>query len=121
MSARPCEEVGVNHNSAPSPPRAIDGPSMQRLVESLRRHGYTETGCASRLGVDPLLGIQFFRVPMGRLGQLPAAAAAHLPPEDRPPLRWCDSHEPLSMLMGLLLAGERVPMGRSSFEPEVLP
>jgi len=80
---------------------------MAALVGALHDGGFTESGCAVRLGLDPLLGIQFHHVSAGRFGHLVRSAVG---PEQLHELRWSASEDPLDILIGLLLAGESVPM-----------
>jgi carbamoyltransferase len=76
--------------SAPDPPRAVSTSSSALAVAALRAAGFTEAGCAARLGRDPLLGTRYFLVRDGR--------------------RWSTSGHPIDLLIGLLLAGQEVPI-----------
>ncbi len=79
---------------------------MTRLARGLREAGLTEAGCARRLGLDPLLGIQFHHVTAGRFGPVVRGAAR----SKADWLRWSASDAPADILIGLLLAGEEVPL-----------
>lgn len=59
-----------------------------------------------------MLGIPFQRVRDGRLGPLVRAAARAGSTAVPDWLRWSASGDPVDVLIGLLLAGERVPNGR---------
>lgn len=87
-------------------------PAFVRVVRALGQARFTEVGCAGRLGLDPLLGIPFQRVRDGRLGPLVRAAVRAGSTAVPDCLRWSASGEPVDVLIGLLLAGERVPIGR---------
>ncbi len=99
------------HHPTPRIPLAVDAAAHQRLVRSLRALGFTESGCAVRLGLDPLLGIQFHHVSAGRFGHLVRSAAGPEMPDE---LRWSSSDDPCDLLIGLFLASEPVP--RASLE-----
>ncbi len=99
-------------DTPPPIPAIADRPSMTRLARALDSAGFTEAGCSGRLGLDPVLGIPFHRVRDGRLGPLILAAART--DEGGVPdwLRWSASDDPIDVLIGLLLANERVPLPR---------
>ncbi len=67
---------------------------------------------AGRLGLDPVFGIPFQRVRDGRLGPLVRSAAGPAGGELPPWLRWSSSDHPVDLLVGFLLAGERVATDR---------
>ena len=102
-------------STPPLPPQTIEPESLAALVAGLRAADYTESGCARRLGVDPLLGIQFHHAPAGRYGTLVRSAVG---PELPHALRWSSSDDPLDLLIGLLLAGESIPP--SALDPILL-
>ena len=85
---------------------------MRRVVEELRSHDFTESGCAARLGVDPLLGIRFFGAEQGRFGAMVAGAARALDPDQRALLGWSATGDPLDLLIGLFVASEDVALER---------
>jgi SAM-dependent methyltransferase len=89
---------------------------MASLVEALRALDFTESGCAVRLGLDPLLGIQFHHVSAGRFGHLVRSAAG---PEMPGELRWSSSDDPCDLLIGLFLANE--PVAQASLERALAP
>jgi len=76
---------------------------MATLVRALRDAGFTEEGCARRLGVDPLLGVQYHHAPAGRLGAMVRSAVGAIPPDW---LAWSGSDDPCDVLVGVFLAGE---------------
>lgn len=78
-------------------------------MRTLRDLGYSEDGCARRLGVDPLLGIQFHHAPAGRLGAMVRSAAGPAMPDW---LLWTSSDDPCDQLIGLFVAGESVRVTR---------
>jgi hypothetical protein len=100
----------------PSIPHAADPEPLAALVEALRALDFTESGCAVRLGLDPLLGIQFHHVSAGRFGHIVRSAAGPEMPDE---LRWSSSDDPCDLLIGLFLASE--PVALASLERALAP
>ena len=74
------------------------------MLEALAACGYTEEGCTTRLGIDPLLGIQFHHASAGRFGTMVRSAVGAMPDW----LHWTSSDDPCDQLIGLFVAGESI-------------